>query len=45
VSDRLGPRAAVLGAAAVMLVVGLVLAFLRGGRVIARLDDAHDEGG
>ena len=44
-SDRFGPRAAVLGAATVMLVVGLVLAFLRGGRVIGRLDDPHDADG
>lgn len=43
VSDRVGPRAAVLGAAAVMLLVGLVLALWRGGRILDRLDDPHDE--
>jgi predicted MFS family arabinose efflux permease len=43
VSDRIGPRAAVLGAAGVMLLVGLFLALWRGGRILDRLDDPHDE--
>jgi predicted MFS family arabinose efflux permease len=43
VSDRIGPRAAVLGAAGVMLLVGLFLALWRGGRILHRLDDPHDE--
>lgn len=43
VSDRMGPRTAVLGASAVMLLVGLFLAFWRAGRILDRLDDPHDE--
>jgi murein L,D-transpeptidase YcbB/YkuD len=43
VSDRIGPRGAVLGAAGVMLLVGLVLALWRGGRLLDRLDDPHDD--
>lgn len=42
VSDRVGPRATVLGAAVLMLGVGLFLALWRGGRIIGRLDDPHD---
>jgi MFS family permease len=43
VSDQTGPRAAVLGAAGVMLLVGLFLALWRGGRILHRLDDTHDD--
>ena len=43
VSDQIGPRATVLAAAGLMLLVGLVLALWRGGRVLGRLDDPHDD--
>ena len=43
ISDQVGPRATVLGAAGVMLIAGLTLALRRGGRVLGRLDDPHDE--
>ena len=43
VSDQVGPRATVLAAAGLMLAVGLILALRQNGRVLARLDDPHDE--
>lgn len=43
ISDQIGPRATVLGAAGVMLAVGLVLALGHGRGALARLDDPQDD--